>query len=324
VLVRAYNVHNGDVNLPFWISISLIIAVTVLLLFNPSLNNNIAFSQDLNNNNNNFKTGSTHTLTQTNKTQFAITVTKLLASNLEKRLQDAGSVLEVTSKLPQVNNTSFAHLLNQTLTTLHGIPKDADIQKRQIAQNILSNYKDLQIIVFIMPNGDVYFADPYSKQQISTTNNLGFRDYFQGAIKAHNTFLGNIHTSAATGQRQALIAVPIYSQKNNSTLIGVWAGGIDFDTLSKELQSLNLPSGERIVYTDHNGLKISDSNVTSANQAESFADLQSFKNAANGQSGSLVESTHGTTNKMLITYSPVKAFQNTWVVLLMQPYTIPP
>lgn len=316
--------HNGDVNLPFCASISLIIAVTVLLLFNPSLNNNIAFSQNLNNSNNIIKTDSTHNLTQTNKTQFTLTVTKLLASNLENRLQEAGSVLEVTSKLPQVNNTSFTHLLNQTLITLHGIPKNADIQKRQVAQNILSNYKDLQVIAFIMPNGDYYMGEPYSRQLISTVHNLGFRDYFQGAVKTHNTFLGNVITSASTGQRQALIAVPIYSHKNNSTLIGVWAGGIDFNILNKELQSFNLPSGERVVYADHHGQKIADSNATIANQAESFAELQSFKNAVNGQSGSLVESTPGTANKMLITYSPVKAFQNTWVVLLMQPYTIPP
>ena len=64
-------------------------------------------------------------------------ITKLLANNLQNRLQKAGALLEITSKLPQVNNTSFANLLNQTLTTLHGIPKDADIKKRQIAQDIL-------------------------------------------------------------------------------------------------------------------------------------------------------------------------------------------
>jgi hypothetical protein len=55
-----------------------------------------------------------------------------------------------------MQTTTTTHLLNQTLITLHGIPKDADIQKRRIAQSILSNYKDVQIIVFLMPNGDIY------------------------------------------------------------------------------------------------------------------------------------------------------------------------
>ena len=325
----------------------LLFVLMVLLLFNPSLNNNIAFSQKpklsilslptllsisqpppptktaIINNSNTNNNSSTHTLTQTNNdTQSTITITKLLANNLENRLQKAGSVLEITSKLPQVNNTWFAHLLNQTLTTLHGLPKEADIQKRQLAENILSDYKDFQIIVFLMPNGDIYMDEPYSRQLASTTSNLAFRDYFQGAVKTHSTYLGDVITSASSGQRQALIAVPIYSQKNNSTLIGVWAGGIDFGILNKELQSLKLPPGERVVYIDHKGQKLADSNTTNSNQVESFAHLQSFQNAINGQSGLLVESTDGTTNnKMLVTYSPVKAFQNTWVVLLTQPYT---
>lgn len=264
--------------------------------------------------------GSTHSL-QANNTQSSMIITKLLANNLQNRLQNAGALLEITSKLPQVNNTSFANLLNQTLTTLHGIPKDADIKKRQVAQDTLSNYKDLQIIFFVMPNGNVYLEEPYSRQQNLTTNNLAYREHFQVPIKTHNTYLGNVVTSASSGRSQAVIAVPIYSGKDNSTLIGVWAGGIDFHVLNTELQSLNLPAGERAVYVGHNGQKIADSNVNSSNKAESFGNLQSFKNAIDGKSGSNIEEVvvNGTTaSKMFVTYHPVKAFQNTWAVLLIQ------
>lgn len=264
---------------------------------------------------------STGTMTQRNDTQVSMEITKLLASNLENRLQEAGSVLQMTSKLPQVNNTSFAYLLNQTLATLHGIPKDADIQKRHVAQVMLSDYKDLQVIVFIMPNGNVYFEEPYSRQQALTTNNLAFRDYFQGAVKSHSTFLGNVITSVSSGQRQALIAVPIYSEGNNSTLIGVWAGGINFQILNEDLQGLNLSAGERAVYVDRTGVKIADSDVNRSDTAESFANLKGFKNAISGRSGSNIEEVmSGTTmTKVLVTYYPVKIFQNTLAVLLIQP-----
>lgn len=258
---------------------------------------------------------------QANNTQYSMIITKLLANNLRNHLQEAGSVLKITSKLLQVNNTSFAHLLNQTLTILHGIPKDADLKKRQIAQDILSNYKDFQLIFFLMPNGNVYFEEPYSRQQNLTTNNLAYRDYFQDAIKTHNTYLGNVVTSVSSGHRQAVIAVPIYFGKDNSTLIGIWAGAIDFHVLNTELQSLNLPAGERAVYVGHNGQKIADSNVNNSNKAESFSNLQSFKNAINGKSGSNMEEVfvNGTTSsKAFVTYHPVKVFQNTWAVLLMQ------
>ena len=98
------------------------------------------------------------------------------------------------------------------------------------------------------------------------------------------------------------------------------------------MQSLNLTSNndERVVYLDQQGQKIADSasqssssslisnNNTSSN--ESFADLQAFKNAVNGQAGSTTEMINGT--MVLVSYHPVKAFSNVWVVLFMEPYPL--
>jgi hypothetical protein len=49
---------------------------------------------------------------------------------------------------------------------------------------------------------------------------------------------------------------------------------------------------------------------------DSFANLQSFKNAIAGKSGSLVESVNGT--KVFVSYQPVKAVQRIWALLLMK------
>jgi hypothetical protein len=254
--------------------------------------------------------------------QNRILFTNLLAKNLENHIQKAGAILEITSKLPQVRNVPYAHLLNQTLNTLHGIPQYADMEKRQVAKNILASNSDLYKIYFIMPNGDMFFLEPYSTQQTLTKNNYAFRDYFQEAIKTNDTYLGNvIIATAASHPREAVIAVPVYSLKVNSTLAGVWAGSIDFDTLAKELQSLKLPLGERVVYAGYHGQKIADSDINKSKTAESFATMNSFKNAIYGKSGSMIDTVDNNT-KMLVTYQPVKAFHNTWVVLLMQ--QIPP
>ena len=86
-----------------------------------------------------------------------ILLTKILAKNLDNHLQKAGAIIEITSKLPQVRDIPYAHLLNQTLNSLHGIPQQADIQKRQVAKDMLSSNSSFQVVVFIMPNGDVYF-----------------------------------------------------------------------------------------------------------------------------------------------------------------------
>jgi len=248
-------------------------------------------------------------------------ITNIVAKNLENRIQKAGAILEITSKLPQVRDVPYAHLLNQTLNTLHGIPQYADIEKRQVVKNILSSNDDLYEIFLLMPNGNMYFLEPYSIQQTLAVNNFAFRDYFQGAISTNDTYLGNVHTTAAaSGARTAKIAVPTYSLKDNSTIAGVWAGSIDFNVLNKELQSLNLTSlgdGTRVVYVDGKGQKIADSDINKSIIPESFANLKGFKAAIGGQAGSTIDTVNNT--KMMVSYQPVNTFHNTWVVLLMQP-----
>ena len=193
-----------------------------------------------------------------------------------------------------------------------------------MAKNIIDSNSGLYKVFFIMPNGDMYFLEPYSTQQTLTKNNYAFRDYFQGAIKTNDTYLGNVIIATAPSHpREAVIAVPVYSLMDNSTIAGVWAGSIDFNVLNKELQSLNITSSldggnnTRVVYVDSNGQKIADSDINKSKTPESFANLSSFKNAINGESGSIIDTVDNT--KMLVAYQPVKAFHNTWVVLLMRP-----
>ena len=246
-------------------------------------------------------------------------ITKILAKSLENHIQNSGAVLNMTSQLPQIREAPLSHMLNQTLTTLHGIPQDADIQKRLVAQNILSSYKDFQIIIFIMPNGDIYLDEPYSRQIMSTETNLGFRDYFKGVTDTNEIYIGDPSLSVSSGQLQSIIAVPVFSLKDNSTMVGIWAGGLDFETLNEELQSINLTFSDgyiRVVYVGQNGQKIADSDVNKSTIPESFANLTSFRNAIQGQSGLTLDTVEE--KKMSVTYEPVKVFQNTFVVLLMK------
>ena len=210
-------------------------------------------------------------------------------------------------------------MLNLTLNTLHGIPQYADIEKRQLGRSMTSSNNDLYEIFFIMPNGNMYFLEPYSIQKTLSKNNYAFRDYFREAIKRNDTYLGNgLNTAAASGIRTAQIAVAVYSLKDNSTISGVWASSIDFNVLNKELQSLNLTSlgdSTRVVYVDSKGQKIADSDISKSTIPESFSNLTGFKAALSGQTGSTIEKVDNT--KMLVAYQPVKKFHNTWVVLSM-------
>jgi hypothetical protein len=255
---------------------------------------------------------------------------KLLADNLENRLNKSAAILEITGELPQVKNVSYASSIS---SELHGIPKDLDIAKRKVAHDILASDKDLQLIFFLMPNGDMYMEEPYSRQQNLTGNNFAFREYYKGAISTGDTYLGNVVISASSGLRQSNIAVPLYSSSasdnngnrnnsnnNNMTLLGIWSGGLNLTVFSETLQSLNLTNGDRIVYVDQNGQKVADSNKQSfrTNQNESFANLQAFNNALQEQKpGSVVEMINGI--RMLVFYEPVQFHSTTWAVLLLKP-----
>jgi hypothetical protein len=252
---------------------------------------------------------------------------KLLADDLENRLNKSAAILEITGELPQVRNVSYASSIS---SELHGIPEDLDIAKRIVARDILAFDKDFEAIFFLMPNGDMYMDEPYPRQQNLTGNNFAFRDYYKGAISTDDTYLGNVIISASSGLPQSIIAVPLYSSAsdnngnrnntNNMTLSGIWSGGLNLTKFSDTLQSLNLTDGDRIVYMDQNGQKVADSNkqLFSMNQNESFANLQAFNNVQQEQkSGSVMEMINGT--RMLVFYEPVQVHSTTWAVMLFRP-----
>jgi Cache domain len=251
-------------------------------------------------------------------------IVKLLADNLENRLNKSAAILEIAGELPQVKNLSYA---NSISSELHGIPKDIDIAKRKVAQDILTADRDLQVINLLMPNGDTYMVEPYSRQQNLTGFNFAFRDYYKGAVSTADTYLGEVFISASSGLPQSNIAVPLYSSASNNngnssnmTLLGVWAGGLNLTTFSETLQSLNLTNGERVVYIAQNGLKVADSDKQSfgTNQNESFSNLQAFNKVLQEQKpGSAIETINGT--RMLVFYEPVQFHSTTWAVLLMKP-----
>jgi hypothetical protein len=78
-----------------------------------------------------------------------------------------------------------------------------DMEKRQVAKNIIASNSGLYKIFFVMPNGDMYLLEPYSIQQTLTVNNYASRDYFQGAIKTNDIYVGNVIIAkvASGGQR---------------------------------------------------------------------------------------------------------------------------
>ena len=248
----------------------------------------------------------------------------LISDVIENRLEKAAAILEFTSKLPEMRDLRFSTLFN---TTFNGIPANADMEKRQTGQEILSKYpEEFVSFLFLMPNGTVYLLEPFARQQNLSTSDLSYRDYYKGVIETKDTFLGNVITSAASGRNQAQLAVPVFDMESNNhtaSLIGVLSAGLNFETYNEILQSVNLRDHERILLLDSNGTKIADSDpkqITSLSKNTtgdvSFRNLQSFNNAEKGGTGIVEETVNGLIT--LVQYKPLKAIQSNWVILLLR------
>ena len=276
-----------------------------------------------------------NSLLQNNQTEASIhnknTIVQLLANHLETKLNKSAIILKIVSDIPQIKTLPNASLINPSF---HGIPKDAEIQKRQIFQNILSIDKDVEVISYLMPNGDMYFQEPYSRQENLTRDNFAFRDYYKGAVSTGNTYLGNVIISASSGLPVVLMSIPLYSANDSSTskanntenLIGLLGANQNITTFNKFLQSLPISENETAIYVDNNGLIIASSSLSpsphinkpgQSNDGGNISSLQSFKDVISGKSGYNIENIND--KDVLIVYTPFKFKSTIWGVLFFSP-----
>ena len=200
--------------IPIFFSFILLIGTISFLKFQDDrIFERIIAQEDISINNN--------SLLQNNQTEVSIhnknTIVQLLANHLETKLNKSAIILKIVSDIPQIRALPNASLINPSF---HGIPKDTEIQKRQIFQNILSIDKDFEVIFYLMPNGDMYFEEPYSRQENLTRDNFAFRDYYKGAVSTGDTYLGNAIISASSGLPAVLMSIPLYSANDSSSSSG--------------------------------------------------------------------------------------------------------
>jgi cache domain-containing protein len=223
-----------------------------------------------------------------------------VAFDTSKRMSDIASIMKVTAKLPQVKDISDAHLIT---AENKGVPENAAVEKRKIARDILASNNDIDAIAFMLANGDRYAEEPYLRQLNLTRTNFASRDYFQGAVASGEAYIGEVYISAASKASAAALVVPVYSDDDNKTLVGVWMAVMNLQELNdRASEMLGSEYGGRIVYIDQNSHEVvSSSELVSAE--ETLSDLQSYAEAEAGKSGSRPETKDGT--QMYVVYSPI-------------------
>ena len=217
---------------------------------------------------------------------------------------------------------SFGNFPVVNLTTdmqqqYRGIPSDQDLDKRNEAKKLLADNPSLSFIGMNFPNGDTYFSEPYYPSQAnSSVSNYGYREHIIGAQESRQPYLSNVITAASTGKPISVLATPIFSNNTtNSALVGMLALGLNFTHFNEIIQSIR-NNDTRILLLDNNGTEISDS-ASNHNISESFDELQSFKNAKDGELGSIIENING--RNMTTSYAPLDFAQTKWILLSISP-----
>jgi signal transduction histidine kinase len=240
---------------------------------------------------------------------------EILADDAQLRIDKVASALQTTSNLPALTTVTNASLISNNL---HGIPRSAEQEKRQIAKQLLSSYGELDYVFFLLPNGDMYFLEPFDQQVNLTLNNFAFRDYYKGLMSTHAQYLSEAYVSNNNNHLVAAIATPVYSQTNHA-LLGIWVGTLNLRAMDESLGTIVLGKNANIIYVDQNGHIVANSDVNdNENTTISFQQLQNYQNATDGKPKTLIEIVGGT--KMFISYFPLKVFSNTWTIICVQPY----
>lgn len=238
----------------------------------------------------------------------------VISTQLENDLLKFRSIIEASSSLPKVQDVSSANLIDKNL---HGIPPDADPQKREMARDILRANKEVLAVFFALPNGDMYMNEPYYRQENLRDSNFAFRDWYEGVSQTQNTYISELFISQGSGERTIAVSTPVYS---NSKYVGIWGAILNVDHFTSSLQNQLLEQNEQLVIIDKNkniiydssNLDLSDERIIELNYMDTSNGLRFEKSINDVQIINDIKS--------LVLTAPIHTGNDHWMVILIQPY----
>ena len=187
-----------------------------------------------------------------------------ISSLFELRVNFMKNIVEAASNRPEIIHAVIDS--EKIRDDYKGVPEHEEREMREVAIDMLNQDLSFQYFFYVIPNGDMYFLEPYKDQLTLTWLNYAFRDWYKGALETETTFLSEVYVSAATGHNVMAISVPMYEPtSNNQKLNGIWVGTIDLFTIEKSLHSKTMDTNQFFLIIDHNNNLV----VDSRNQEES-------------------------------------------------------
>jgi signal transduction histidine kinase len=236
-----------------------------------------------------------------------------LSSRFALRLQYVTGLMELTSQtFPITEHPIYSNLISDDLK---GIPQDADTEKRNIARNMFDEKFELEYVFYTMPNGDMYFLEPFSSQVKLSQLNFAFRDWYSGAVNTGSTYVSEVYVSANEKHNVIAIAVPIYDA--NQTLNGIFVGALDLGAVQRSLSQITHGKNEYFLIVDHNNDIVVDSRKPKSDiEIKKFTlDLSEHQeNKVNIITKTIDGQDH------TIAFKPIPVGTHKWLVMSIQPH----
>lgn len=235
-----------------------------------------------------------------------------IASRTELRIDNAIKILQILSTNEHIASPPSTTFID---SQLHGIPENLDIVRRKEMRNVFDTYGGFQNMLFLLPNGDVYINEPFFFQKNLTVSNFAFRDWYKEVVATSDVVVSDVVISKSSGKPNIVIALPVFSQ--DGSFQGILTGSLNLDMIQEKLEELKSYSNERIIIIDDARTVVADSDGILKGHSLTLG-VGVIESALTGNSGTKIGTINDT--KLLVAYYPIKAGQNTWAIISMQPY----
>jgi len=238
-----------------------------------------------------------------------------LSSRFALRLQYVTGLIELTGQtFPMTKPPIYSNLISDHSK---GIPQDADTEKREIARNMFDKKLDLEYIFYTMPNGDIYFLEPFSSQVKLSQLNFAFRDWYLGAMSTGSTYVSEVYISANEKHTVIATAVPIYNNVNQ-TLNGIFVGALDLGAVQRSLSQINHGQNEYFLIVDHNNNIVVDSRKSESDIEIKKFTLDLSEHSQGNKVNIITKAIDGQDN--IIAFKTISVGIHGWSVMSIQPH----
>lgn len=260
-----------------------------------------------------------HAISEINRLTDEIIKTKidevlLISSRIELRIQYVAGIMELTSKNPILTEPPiYSNLITEELK---GIPEDADIEKRNVAKHMLDESFDFDYVFYVMPNGDIYFLEPFYSQLNLTRLNFAFRDWYTGAINTGSLYISEAYISDNIKHEVVAVSIPLHDDATKS-FNGLWVAALNIGAIKNIPSQLNLGQNEYILIVDHNQNIVADTRETKTPTELQKTPL-SIESESTGTTKTIVQEIDG--KNMFVTSRTIPVGTHQWTVMSIQPY----